>query len=221
MKEQFLAHLPKDGTGIGNGSLMKLLNWDQATYDSVKDSLVQEGTIALGRGRGGSVKLTGTAPIAKPVSEPVRVAKSEVANEVTSEAVTNEVETVNNEAETVNETEVIEKPKLEDEEEARSAADPVVAAVDNDEKAAKVIAVLQQRYKKTRFYTVPDGEYVKVRIQLRDFGGLKQSLSPDILETARQIAADAVDPEKDLEKTAATNTPVEEVANEEAGMAAA
>jgi hypothetical protein len=56
-KSEFLARIPADGSGIGNKSLRELLDWDLERYHSVREELVQEGVIRLGRGRGGSVSL--------------------------------------------------------------------------------------------------------------------------------------------------------------------
>lgn len=58
-KDRFLAALAEKDGSAGNGTLRSALGWDEATYDEVKRALVDEGVIAPGRGRGGSVHLVG------------------------------------------------------------------------------------------------------------------------------------------------------------------
>ena len=43
----------------GNQSLRQELGWDEYTYFAVKQDLVAAGRLSSGRGRGGSVALTG------------------------------------------------------------------------------------------------------------------------------------------------------------------
>lgn len=165
-QEQFLSHLPKDGSGIGNGSLMNLLEWDQATYDLVKTDLITKGAIATGRGRGGSVKLAGAAP----------------AREVTTD-----------EAEYTASAELVEE-REEVQEEPEVTLDPMVAVVSGDSMANLVIEALQKKYRKTKFYTVKSGEDVIVRVKLIVHGGgTVKELSPDILQIARQYAANVLE----------------------------
>jgi DNA repair exonuclease SbcCD ATPase subunit len=57
LTEQFLSALSTAGGKSGNTSLQASLGWDSATYNAVKDSLVQTGRITKGLGRGGSVSL--------------------------------------------------------------------------------------------------------------------------------------------------------------------
>lgn len=52
----FLEQLDEDGTARGNKSLRKLLGWGEQAYFEVRAELLRKGQIALGRGRGGSVK---------------------------------------------------------------------------------------------------------------------------------------------------------------------
>jgi type I restriction enzyme M protein len=54
-KDKFIAALTELGGSAGNGRLREALQWMEATYNAVKDDLLAEGTIVLGRGRGGSV----------------------------------------------------------------------------------------------------------------------------------------------------------------------
>lgn len=54
--------VPEDGTAIGNQALRRLLTWDTEKYRRVRDSLVEDGALELGRGRGGSVRRSRPAP---------------------------------------------------------------------------------------------------------------------------------------------------------------
>lgn len=56
-KDEFIAALTELGGSAGNGRLREALQWMEATYNGVKDDLLAEGTIVLGRGRGGSVAI--------------------------------------------------------------------------------------------------------------------------------------------------------------------
>ncbi len=77
-KDKFLKVLAELGGSAGNGSLRDALNWAEVTYAAVKDELVAEGIIVLGRGRGGSVSLAGRpervveapAPVTAPAKSP-------------------------------------------------------------------------------------------------------------------------------------------------------
>ena len=75
-KDRFLAVLTELGGSAGNGRLRETLQWAEATYNGVKDDLVAEGVVMLGRGRGGSVSLAGKGEIvveaAPPVAAPVK-----------------------------------------------------------------------------------------------------------------------------------------------------
>jgi len=59
-KDKFIAALTELGGSAGNGRLREALQWMEATYNAVKDDLLAEGAIVLGRGRGGSVALAAT-----------------------------------------------------------------------------------------------------------------------------------------------------------------
>jgi type I restriction enzyme M protein len=54
-KDRFVEALTELGGSAGNGRLREALQWDEATYNAVKEDLVAEGAITQGRGRGGSV----------------------------------------------------------------------------------------------------------------------------------------------------------------------
>jgi type I restriction enzyme M protein len=56
-KEQQFLDLLKQHDSLGNGKARELLGWDEDTYEQVKGSLVAAGQVALGRGRGGSIRL--------------------------------------------------------------------------------------------------------------------------------------------------------------------
>ncbi|WP_234820245.1 type I restriction-modification system subunit M [Rhodopseudomonas palustris] len=58
------------GGSAGNGRLRDALQWQETTYDAVKDELVAEGAILPGRGRGGSVALAKAAKIEPKKAEP-------------------------------------------------------------------------------------------------------------------------------------------------------
>jgi type I restriction enzyme M protein len=77
-KDRFLAVLTELGGSAGNGRLRETLQWAEATYNGVKDDLVAEGVVTLGRGRGGSVSLAATGEIvveaAPPVAAPAKTA---------------------------------------------------------------------------------------------------------------------------------------------------
>lgn len=77
-RDRFVAALTELGGSAGKGRLREVLQWDEATYTSVRDELVAEGVVATGRGRGGSVSLGGAveadveaaAPIASRAQPP-------------------------------------------------------------------------------------------------------------------------------------------------------
>jgi type I restriction enzyme M protein len=60
-RDEFVAVLTQLGGSAGNGRLREALGWDEAVYNAVKDELVAEGVVTLGRGRGGSVSLADSA----------------------------------------------------------------------------------------------------------------------------------------------------------------
>lgn len=57
LKEKFIASLEELGGSSGNIRLRDSLNWTEATYDAVKEELIQDKRVVSGRGRGGSVTL--------------------------------------------------------------------------------------------------------------------------------------------------------------------
>jgi type I restriction enzyme M protein len=70
-KDRFVAALTKLGGSAGNGRLREALQWDEAVYNAVKDELVAEGVVTLGRGRGGSVSLGGAEEAGAKEEAPV------------------------------------------------------------------------------------------------------------------------------------------------------
>lgn len=65
-KNEFLEALRAEGGSAGNGTLRERLGWDESDYRDVKDALLADGTIASGRGRGGSVRLAGASVVEVP-----------------------------------------------------------------------------------------------------------------------------------------------------------
>ncbi|MDR5655412.1 DNA methyltransferase, partial [Ruixingdingia sedimenti] len=62
LRDLVLAHIPEDGSAIGNGALIARLreivpNLSDEDYAAAKDALVDEGVLGKGKGRGGSVYL--------------------------------------------------------------------------------------------------------------------------------------------------------------------
>lgn len=57
LRERFVAALTELGGNAGNGRLIAELGWQEDTYWSVHQTLIDDGTILKGRGRGGSVRL--------------------------------------------------------------------------------------------------------------------------------------------------------------------
>lgn len=55
LRERFIEALRELGGSAGNGRLRDMLGWQDDTYRSVHAALIEDGTIVVGRGRGGSV----------------------------------------------------------------------------------------------------------------------------------------------------------------------
>jgi type I restriction enzyme M protein len=64
LRDKFIAVLAELGGSAGNGRLRETLGWTGASYDAVKEDLIAEGAVVPGRGRGGSVSLSGTSKAA-------------------------------------------------------------------------------------------------------------------------------------------------------------
>ena len=80
-KDRFVAALTALGGSAGNGKLRDALGWDEATYDTVKQALIDDRAIVPGRGRGGSISIADAeaaapaAALAATVDQQVRAAK--------------------------------------------------------------------------------------------------------------------------------------------------
>jgi type I restriction enzyme M protein len=70
LRERFVQALTEAGGSSGNGRLMDELGWQESTYQAVKEALLDDGVIVLGRGRGGSVKLASEADSTVATSPP-------------------------------------------------------------------------------------------------------------------------------------------------------
>ncbi len=71
--QKFLNAIP-DGESIGNIKLRSELGWESEKYERVRNDLVDQGSIKLGRGRGGSVqKVTGAVAIVRKSQDGRRV----------------------------------------------------------------------------------------------------------------------------------------------------
>ncbi len=85
-KEVFLSQLADLGGSAGNARLRETLQWDEVTYGAVKDELLTEGQVTAGRGRGGSVAISGSIESRADVTDPqewqpkVKLAKAVRAN---------------------------------------------------------------------------------------------------------------------------------------------
>ncbi len=75
-RETFLAALRELGGSAGNARLREALGWSGARYDEIKQSLIADGRIVPGRGRGGSVSIAGETKIASPAPPATRPAPS-------------------------------------------------------------------------------------------------------------------------------------------------
>jgi|SRR5215831_488795 len=55
-RARLLALVPADGSAVGNTALRRVLRWSEHHYWSVRNSLLEEGTIVRAKGRGGAVR---------------------------------------------------------------------------------------------------------------------------------------------------------------------
>src|SRR5437870_3520443 len=55
-KQRLLQAIPADGTAVGNKYLAKSLGWALDSYFKLRNELVSDGKVGIGRGRGGSVR---------------------------------------------------------------------------------------------------------------------------------------------------------------------
>lgn len=57
LEKKLMSLVPKDGSLISNGRLREALELPKQKYQSVRDSLIEQGLLVSGKGRGGSVRL--------------------------------------------------------------------------------------------------------------------------------------------------------------------
>ncbi len=69
LSRQLVQLVPADGATIGNKRLRELLGWEPEKYQRVKDALVEEEVLQVGRGRGGTVSLTTPSETFEDVGE--------------------------------------------------------------------------------------------------------------------------------------------------------
>ena len=50
------AHLPADGSPIGNSTLRDMLGWGERRYLAARQPLIEAGRVLIGKGRGGSLR---------------------------------------------------------------------------------------------------------------------------------------------------------------------
>ena len=72
--QQLLSRVPADGSPIGNIKLRDLLGWDEDRYQAARQPLLDQGILATGRGRGGSVARA-SALDSHPGKVPIEAAK--------------------------------------------------------------------------------------------------------------------------------------------------
>ena len=78
-EQQLLDAVPVNSS-IGNSALRTQLAWDEPTYWTVRNKLIDEGLLEKGRGRGGSVRrvVAPAAPVAQAAAPAAAAAMSEV-----------------------------------------------------------------------------------------------------------------------------------------------
>jgi hypothetical protein len=54
-KSELFALVPEDGTAVSNATLTGKLGWEEPFYVQIKEQLVEEGLLQIGKGRGGTV----------------------------------------------------------------------------------------------------------------------------------------------------------------------
>ena len=69
-EDRLLSSVPEDGSPVGNKWLRERLGWDAAQYFGVRDRLVEQKVLSIGRGRGGSVYRVKPISVTKPSAEP-------------------------------------------------------------------------------------------------------------------------------------------------------
>ena len=66
LEARLLAHVPTDGTAIGNQSLAEQCGLAAPDFEAVRQGLIERGVLEKGRGRGGSVKRAAASSAATP-----------------------------------------------------------------------------------------------------------------------------------------------------------
>jgi len=74
--ERFIATLAALGGSAGNQRLLEALGWQDSTYQRIKQQLIEDSRIRLGRGRGGSVALSTTVQVVTVVPNDLPEPKS-------------------------------------------------------------------------------------------------------------------------------------------------
>lgn len=72
-EQKLVDQLPRDGSAVGNRTLQRSLGWTDSRYWVARDSLVDKGLVARGKGRGGSVRVIETEDVIDRVNIPVAV----------------------------------------------------------------------------------------------------------------------------------------------------
>ena len=70
LKSQLLEAVPENGTSIGNKALREKLEWDPDFYLAVRERLIDDAKLVLGRGKGGSVRRQFAEPPGMPGGTP-------------------------------------------------------------------------------------------------------------------------------------------------------
>ncbi|MGK3967784.1 toll/interleukin-1 receptor domain-containing protein [Sorangium sp. So ce118] len=65
-RKEFFMLVPEDGSPVSNTTLMRQLGWQESFYNDIKNQLVEEGLLQVGRGRGGSVYRSRPSSLANP-----------------------------------------------------------------------------------------------------------------------------------------------------------
>src|SRR5580700_12265091 len=88
-QDLLIAKVKANGGHAGNVTLQRELGWEEETYWTIRDRLVDAGLLELGRGRGGSVSLVTQAPPVQattpestspplPLTSPQRISEGEL-----------------------------------------------------------------------------------------------------------------------------------------------
>jgi hypothetical protein len=75
-KKRLLKALPEDGSAVGNRRLAAALSFNPDKYFELRDELVAEGKVQIGRGRGGSVHLAQASRSGRKRAKPIKRSKN-------------------------------------------------------------------------------------------------------------------------------------------------